>query len=126
MIIRDDEASGIVDRIFGAIIACIFSLITFFLAPIFLLSKFWAKAYIFKFMGVSFGIRRLSLMPFFIWIVFISILAFGYGAYSGTLRTITMLSHLWGTSHDREMTQKIWVIFIVGFMISLFLMAYKW
>jgi hypothetical protein len=123
MIIRDDEASGIVDRIFGAIIACIFSLITFFLAPILLLAKFWAKASIFKFMGTSFMIRKLFHMPFFVWILFVSVIALLYGAYSGTLRTITMLSHIWGTSHDSDMTSKIWTFFIVGFAISLFLMA---
>jgi hypothetical protein len=50
-------------------------------------------------------------------------MALAYGAYSGTLRTITMLSHIWGTSNDSEMTNKIWAIFIIGFIVSLFLMA---
>jgi hypothetical protein len=123
MIVRDDEASGVVDRIIGAFMAFIFSLLTFFLAPIFLLSKLWAKASILKLMGASFIFRRLIHMPFFVWILFVSMLALVYGAYSGTLRTITMLSHIWGTSYDSKMTQKIWAIFIIGFMISLFLMA---
>ena len=123
MIIRDDGASGIVDRIIGALIAFIFSILTFFLAPILLLGKFWAKASIFKFMGTGFMIRRLFYMPFFMWILIVSVLAIFYGAYSGTLRTITMLSHIWGTSDDEELTVKIWIIFIFGFTLSLFLMA---
>ena len=123
MIVRDDEASGIVDRIIGAIIACIFSLLTFFLAPILLLGKFWAKASIFKFMGAGFMIKKLFHMPFFIWIAIISVMAILYGAYSGTLRTITMLSHIWGTSGDEDFTVKIWIIFIIGSIVSLFLMA---
>jgi hypothetical protein len=123
MIIRDDEASGFLDRVFGAIIACIFSLLTFFLAPILLFAKFWAKASIFKFLGTGFMIKKLFYTPFFIWILIVSVLAIFYGAYSGTLRTITMLSHLWGTSGDDELTVKIWTIFIIGFIVSLFLMA---
>lgn len=123
MIVRDDEASGFIDRVIGAIIACIFSLLTFLLAPILLLGKFWAKASIFKFMGTGIMIRRLFHTPFFIWISIVGLLAIFYGAYSGTLRTITMLSHLWGTSGDEDMTKKIWGIFVIGFVISLFLMA---
>jgi hypothetical protein len=123
MIVRDDEASGVVDRIIGAFMAFIFSLLTFFLAPILLLSKLWAKASILKLMGTSFVFRRLIHTPFFIWIFLVSIMALAYGAYSGTLRTITMLSHIWGTSNDSEMTNKIWAIFIIGFIVSLFLMA---
>jgi hypothetical protein len=123
MIVRDDEASGVVDRVIGAFMAFIFSLLTFFLAPILLLSKLWAKASILKLMGASFVFRRLIHTPFFIWIFLVSIMALAYGAYSGTLRTITMLSHIWGTSNDSEMTNKIWAIFIIGFIVSLFLMA---
>ncbi len=123
MIVRDDEASGIVDRVFGALTALIFSFITFFLAPIFLLAKFWAKASILKLAGTGFVVRKLFYMPLFLWILFVSILALVYGAYSGTLRTITMLSHIWGTSNDTEMTSRIWAIFIIGFILSLFLMV---
>ena len=122
MLIWDDEPSGIVDRVFGALLAFICSLLTFFLAPILLLSKLWAKASILKLMGASFVFRRLLHMPFFIWILFVSILALGYGAYSGTMRTITMLSNIWGISNDEGMTSRIWTIFIIGFLISCFLM----
>jgi hypothetical protein len=123
MIIRDDEASGFLDRVFGAIIACIFSILTFFLAPILLVAKYWEEASIFKYLGARFMLHKLFHAPFFIWILIVSVLAIFYGAYSGTLRTITMLSHLWGTSGDDELTVKIWTIFIIGFVVSLFLMA---
>lgn len=123
MIVWDDEASGFSDRIFGALIALFFSLLTFFLAPILLLAKFWAKASVLKLLGTSVVFRELISTPFFVWIFLVSLLALVYGAYSGTLRTITMLSHIWGTSGDDELTTKIWVIFIVCFIFSLFLMV---
>lgn len=123
MLIWDDEPSGIVDKVFGVLLPFICSLLTFFLAPILLLSKLWAKASILKLMGASFVFRRLLHMPFFIWILFVSILALGYGAYSGTMRTITMLSNIWGTSNDEGVTSRIWTIFIIGFLISCFLMS---
>jgi len=123
MIVWDDEASGFTDRISGALVALFFSLLTFFLAPIFFLAKFWAKASIFKFMGTSIAFREFLYKPFFIWIVFISLAALIYGAYSGTLRTITMLSHIWGTSGYDELTTKIWITLIVCFVFSLFLMV---
>jgi hypothetical protein len=122
MLIWDDEPSGVVDRIFGALLAFVCSILTFFLAPILLLSKLWAKASILKLMGAGFVFRRLLHMPFFIWILFVSILALGYGANAGTTRTITMLSHIWGTSNDEGVTSRIWMVFIIGFLISCFLM----
>jgi len=122
MIVWDDEASGFLDRIFGALVALFFSLMTFFLAPILFLAKFWAKASVFKFMGANIAFREFIYKPFFVWVVLISIAALIYGAYSGTLRTITMLSQIWGTSGDDELTTKIWITFIVCFVFSLFLM----
>jgi hypothetical protein len=123
MIVRDDEASGIVDRAFGALVAFVFTLLTFLIAPIVIVSKLWANGSVLKF---AFGKRVLFNMfhtPFFVWILLVSILALVYGAYSGTLRTITLLSHLWGTSGDDGMTSKLRAIFIIGLMISIFLMV---
>ena len=124
MIVRDDEASGIVDRVFGALIAFVFSLLTFVLAPTYVVAKFWVNASILKYIVAKSLVYKLFHIPFFMWIFFVSLLALAYGAYLGTIRTITMLSHLWGTSGDNKMTTNIWAIFIIGFLVSLALMVY--
>ena len=122
MIIRDDEPSGIVDRLFGALVAFFFSMLTFFLAPIFVVANYWEKGQMIKYMGARFMLNKLLHTPFFVWILMVSIIALFYGAYSGTIRTITTLSHLWGTSNDAEMTSRLWAIFAIGFINSLYLM----
>ena len=80
MIVRDNEASGIVDRVFGALIAFVFSLLTFVLAPTYVVAKFWANASILKYIVAKSLVYKLFHMPFFMWIFFVSLLALAYGS----------------------------------------------
>ncbi|HOY70502.1 MAG TPA: hypothetical protein PL131_07210 [Methylotenera sp.] len=118
MIVYDDGPTGIIDRIVGALLAFFFCFITVFLFPMFLVLKFAFKwhlthpYFLFKLSGISFSIL------FFFWAGLISVLALIYGALNGTTSTILMLSHLWGTSNDTALTQKIWAVIILGGIIT--------
>ncbi len=118
MIIFDNGPTGVIDRMMGALLAFIFCFITILFFPTYLVLKFTLKwhlthpYFLFKFSGASF-----SLLLFF-WVGFISVFALAYGALSGTTSTITMLSHLWGTSSDPALTQRIWIGLILAGIIT--------
>lgn len=120
MIVFDDGPTGILDRIFGAIFAFVMVAITLILLPlaIALKSHFVGPYFIFK-VGHVFSI------VFLLWVGFVSILSLVYGALFGTTSVIIMLSHLWGTSSDSELTHRVWMIVIVCALIT-FSLVFNW
>ena len=118
MIIFDEGPTGVTDRVVGALLAFISSFVTILLFPTYLVLKFAFKFhlthpyFLFKLGAASFSIF------FFFWASLVSVVALAYGATNGTTSTITMLSHLWGTSSAPELTQKIWALVILGGVVT--------
>ena len=118
MIIFDEGPTGVIDRIVGALLAFICCLITICLFPTYLVLKFAFKFhlthpyFLFKLSAASFSLL------FFFWASLVSVVALVYGALNGTTSTISLLSHLWGTSSDPVLTQKIWALVIIGGLIT--------
>jgi len=115
MVIIDDGPTGIGDRIFGALLAFVLVAITLSLLPIALIFKTHSYHPYFLF---NFS-RHLYSIVFFVWIGFVSFLSLLYGALFGTTSVIIMLSHLWGTSSDLELTHRVWAIAIICGLITL-------
>ena len=115
MVIIDDGPTGVWDRIFGALLAFVLVALTLSLLPLALILKthFTHPYFIFKSSSYIFTI------VFFIWVGFVSLLSFCYGALFGTTSVIIMLSHLWGTSSDLELTHRVWAIVIICGLITL-------
>ncbi len=115
MVIIDNGPAGIGDRIFGALLAFVLVALTLSLLPVALILKthFTHPYFILKFSSQFFTI------VFFIWVGFVSLLSLCYGAVFGTTSVIIMLSHLWGTSSDLELTYRVWTIVIICGLITL-------
>jgi len=114
---------GLWDRFFGALIAFFFTAVTLICGPILIIAKFFAKGAIFKYYASKGLLFSYFTIPSLLWITLLIIFSIGYGAYVGSLRTIIMLSHIWGTSGDEVMTQRIWTVVIIGVIASIILFA---
>lgn len=114
MVIIDDGPTGIWDRIFGALLAFVLVVITLSLLPTALLLKthFIHPYFLFK-------VGHFYSIAFFVWVGFVSLLSLCYGALFGTTSVIIMLSHLWATSSDLELTYRVWAIVIICGLITL-------
>ena len=123
MIVFDEAETGFWDRFFGALIAFFFTLITLICVPILIVAKFFAKGAIFKYYVTKGMLFSYFTIPVFAWLLLIVLLSVIYGAYLGSMRTIIMLGHLWGTSNDQEMTIRIWLVIFIGAIISVTVMA---
>lgn len=113
MVIIDNGPSGVLDRFIGALLAFLAVAITLVAIPFITLMKkgfdhpyFVAKA------------SDILSMSFFAWVGFISLLSLCYGASVGTTSVITALSHLWGTSSNPGLTERIWAILIISALIT--------
>lgn len=125
MIVFDETETGFWDRFFGALIAFFFTVITLICGPIVIVAKFFAKGAIFKYYATKGVLLSYFTIPVFAWMVLIVLFSVVYGAYLGSLRTIIMLGHMWGTSEDPVMTFRIWLGIFIGAIISIALMVHQ-
>lgn len=125
MIVFDETETGFWDRFFGALIAFFFTTITLICGPILIVAKFFAKGAIFKYYATKGMLFSYFTIPVFTWMALVVLLSIVYGAYLGSLRTIIMLGHVWGTSEDEMMTLRIWLVIFIGAIIGITLMAYS-
>ena len=124
MIVFDEAETGFWDRFFGALIAFFFTTITLICGLILIVAKFFAKGAIFKYYATQGMLFSYFTTPVFVWMALIALLSILYGAYLGSLRTIIMLGHMWGTSEDEGMALRIWLVIFIGAIIGITLMAF--
>jgi hypothetical protein len=119
---RHPEASSILDRIAGALIALIFVALTILLLPL-LVAAFGA----WKVHGYSSVPPGSYTGPFFFWLAVVSNTAAIWGAQLGSLRTLEMLAHLWGTEQPANpgLTNRLWLGIAVSGLVT-FLFALPW
>ena len=113
MIMIDDGPTSIWDRIFGALLAFVLVAITLSILPIALLLKTHSHSFFLL------KAERVYSLIFLTWIGVVSFLSLCYGALFGTTSVIIMLSHLWGTSADLELSHRVWTIAIICGLITL-------
>jgi hypothetical protein len=110
------------DRIAGSLIALVFVALTILLLPLFIAAYVGWKTVPFFFLPPG-----SYTAPFFFWLAVLSVTAAIWGAQLGSLRTLEMLAHLWGTEQppNRALTERLWFgIITAGFVTFLF--AFPW
>jgi hypothetical protein len=120
MPIINDGPTGTIDRIAGAIIALALVSITLVFLPIAILVKLNAHHSLPFYYPYRF-LRHVYSLPFFVWVILVSLGSAVYGALLGSMGVLIQMSPLWGSSCDERETYKLWSILLICTAISIFL-----
>jgi hypothetical protein len=111
--------TSLADRVAGALIAFVFVGVTIILVPI-AIGWYVRPRWVYHASG-------LYSKAFFVWLIALSVAAAVWGARLGSLRTVEMLGHLWGTGmpKDSRLTEKLWAMTLITACVT-FAFVFPW